>query len=142
MQAPSPPSTGPPETRAYNPGVPRKLRKSRPAQGAHLSALRVAAGLSQAELANTVGETQQNIAYWEQSDKPPRSDVLPKLARALGVSVEQLLRVQAAPPRRKTEPVGKVGRIFHEVQKLPRRQQDKVIEVLSALLDQYRRKAS
>jgi transcriptional regulator with XRE-family HTH domain len=69
--------------------MPRTLTKTRPSQGAHLAALRQAAGFSQSALAAQVGETQQNIAFWEQSDKPPRSDVLPKLARVLGVSVEE-----------------------------------------------------
>ena len=47
--------------------------------------LRQAAGLSQAELARLVGESQQNVAYWELSDKPPRSDAIPKLAKVLGL---------------------------------------------------------
>jgi transcriptional regulator with XRE-family HTH domain len=64
--------------------MPRSLTKPRPPQGAHLAALRQAAGLSQSALATRVGESQQNIAFWEQSDKPPRSDVLPRLARVLG----------------------------------------------------------
>ena len=29
--------------------------------------------------------------FWERSEKPPRSEVLPKMAEALGVSVEDLL---------------------------------------------------
>jgi len=36
---------------------------------------------------------QPNIAYWELSDKPPRSDVLHKLADALGVGIPELLSV-------------------------------------------------
>src|SRR4051812_4700896 len=51
-----------------------KLRKSRPAQGAHLAALRQRAGLTQAELGHLVGQKQQIIAFSEQTDKPPRSD--------------------------------------------------------------------
>ncbi|MBK7951648.1 MAG: helix-turn-helix transcriptional regulator [Deltaproteobacteria bacterium] len=47
--------------------MPRKLQRTRPKQGSRLAALRRAAGLTQTELAQLVGETQQNIAYWEQS---------------------------------------------------------------------------
>jgi transcriptional regulator with XRE-family HTH domain len=51
--------------------------------------------LSQYELARYVGVPQANIAFWERSEKPPRSEVLPKMAEALGVSVEYLLNVDA-----------------------------------------------
>jgi transcriptional regulator with XRE-family HTH domain len=119
----------------------RKLRKPRPAQGARLVALRKAAGLSQAELARLVGEPQANIAFWERTEKPPRSDVLPKLADALGVRIEELLDVQALPVRRSL-PAGQIRRVFDEVQKLPRRQQQKVLEVVSAIVEQFKRKAS
>ena len=37
------------------------------------------------------GLPQANIAFWERSEKPPRSDVLPKMAQALGVTVEDLI---------------------------------------------------
>ncbi len=120
----------------------RKLKKPRPEQGARLVAFRQAAGLSQAELAELVGEPQANIAYWERSAKPPRSDALPKLARVLSVSVDEILGDADAPVGHRAGPVGQVQKIFEEVRKLPRRQQLKVVDVVAALLDQYRRKAS
>lgn len=129
------------ENHPYNAVMPRTLSKSRPRQGARLTDLRKAAHLSQAALARLIGESQQNVAYWEQSDKPPRSDVLPKLARVLGVSVEQLLNVKA-PIVRRNGPVGKVRKLFEEVSDLPRRQQEKVVEFVSALVEQYKRQAS
>ena len=118
--------------------MPRKLRRARPKQGARLAELRKRANLSQAALGRLVDETQQNIAHWELSDKPPRSDVLPRLAKVLGVSVEDLLDVRR--PVAVRGPVGKVQRLFEQVSELPRRQQDKVVEVVSALLDQYRQR--
>ncbi|MGH9970491.1 MAG: helix-turn-helix domain-containing protein [Pyrinomonadaceae bacterium] len=75
--------------------MPRKSTKTRPRQGMQLAELRKAAGLSQYELARYVGISQANIAFWERSEKPPRSDVLPKMAEALGVSLEDLLNVNA-----------------------------------------------
>jgi transcriptional regulator with XRE-family HTH domain len=121
--------------------MPRKSHKARPAQGARLTELRKAAGLTQVELAHLVGENQQNIAFWERSDKPPRSDVLPKMARVLGVTVEHLLGISPIAERR-PGPVGKTQKIFEEVARLPRSQQDKIVEIVAALVDQYRRKAS
>jgi transcriptional regulator with XRE-family HTH domain len=118
----------------------RTLTKKRPEQGERIAEFRKAAGLSQAELARLIGESQQNVAFWEQSDKPPRSDVLFAMAQHLGVTVEDLLGVKR--PGKKCGPVGKTQKVFEEVAKLPRRQQDKIIEIVSALLDQFRKKVS
>ncbi len=140
MQVKSLPATVPRQNSGYGAGMPRKLSKPRPRQGAHLVELRKAAGLSQVELAELVGEKQQNIAFWEQSNKPPRSDVLPKLARVLGVRVEDLLHPDTSPKRR-GGPVGKVLRIFEEVSKLPRREQSRVVEFVATMLEHYKRSA-
>ncbi len=102
--------------------------------------MRRAAGLTQVELAQLVGEPQQNIAFWEHSQKPPRSDVLPKLAKVLGVKIEHILEGKL-PETRRAGPVGKVQRIFEEVSTLPRKQQERIVETVSALVSQYKREA-
>ena len=73
-----------------------------------------------------------------QSDKPPRSDILAKMATILGVSVEQLVSGNAVSAKR-AGPVGRMQRIFEEASRLPRRQQDKIIDVVGAMVEQYRR---
>ena len=129
--------------------MPRKSRKPtpRPQQGARLRALRKAAKLSQAELAALVGEQQPAISFWERSDKPPRSDVLAKMAKALGVTIEDILGEHAAAPSPPPladlpGPAGQVQKAFEEVRKLPRRQQQKVVEFVFAFVNEYKRKAS
>jgi transcriptional regulator with XRE-family HTH domain len=138
MQAAPAPEPGSSLTHPYTSGMARKLERQRPKQGARLAALRRAAGLTQTELAQLVGESQQNIAFWEQSEKPPRSDVLPKMAKVLGVRIEQMLEGEL-PETRRAGPVGKVQKIFEQVSILPRRQQDRIIETVSALVAQYKR---
>jgi transcriptional regulator with XRE-family HTH domain len=120
----------------------KRLTKARPKQGVRLAEFRKAAGLSQYELARIVGVPQANIAFWERSEKPPRSDVLPKMAEALGVRIEDLLHVDGVtqkPARAKKAgpPVGKVRKVFEDVSKLPRRQQEKVVEFVSAFVERY-----
>jgi transcriptional regulator with XRE-family HTH domain len=119
----------------------RRAAKDRPKQGARLAELRQAAGLSQAELARLIGELQQNVAYWELSDKPPRSDALPKLAKVLGVTVESFLDTDSKPVRKGTGPAGRVRKVFEEVTRLPRSQQQRVVEFVEALVEQYKRNA-
>jgi transcriptional regulator with XRE-family HTH domain len=145
MQARSPPLPEIGEVAPYTAGMGRKLTKPRGRHGARLAVLRQDAGLSQVDLAQAIGEKQQTIAYWERSARPPRSDAIPKLARVLGVSTELLLSEPGPTPARpptKSPPIGRIQKLFDQVSRLPRRQQDKVVEFVSAFIEQYRRKAS
>ena len=126
-----------PETTLYAAGMSRRSTRKQPKQGAHLAALRQAAGLTQAELADAIGVPQTNIAFWEFADKPPRSDVLPKLATVLGVSVELLLAPAALPPpARKRGPRGRLLKAFEAASSLPKRQQQLVEQFVSTLVAQ------
>ncbi len=97
-----------------------------------LRQLREAAGLSLRELARMVGEDHSNVGFWERTGNLPRSNVLVPLSQALGVTLEELLGEEK--PKRATAPGGKVRNVFDQVSKLPRRQQDKIVEVVEALL--------
>lgn len=117
----------------------------RPEQGARVLALRQAAGLTQIELAQALGVPHSNIAYWEWSDKPPRADLLPRLAQIFGVDIEAIVGEipRAARTKHKTSaPIGELQRTFDAVRKLPRKQQRKIIEMVTALVDQYNRKSA
>src|SRR5438132_967081 len=107
--------------------------------GRRLRKLREAAGLSLRELARQIGEQPSNINYWETSGNLPRSNVLLPIAKALGVSVEVLLGEDK--PRRTVKPGGKVGAVFEAVSKLPRRQQQKILEVVEAFVNQHSKAA-
>jgi transcriptional regulator with XRE-family HTH domain len=102
--------------------------------GSRLKKLREASGLSQRELARQLGQDQSNIHYWESTGKAPRSDILVPMAKALGVSVEELLGQPK--PSRVTSPGGRARQLFDTVSKLPRRQQQKIIDVVEALVAQ------
>jgi transcriptional regulator with XRE-family HTH domain len=80
-----------------------------------------------------------NIALWERSEKPPRSDLLHKLADALAVTVAELLNVngEMSIAKRSSRPPGKVRKVFEDVSRLPRRQQEHIVRVVSALVMQY-----
>ena len=97
-----------------------------------LRTLREAAGLSQRELARQIDQDQSNIRYWEQSGNFPRSDVLIPMAQALGVSVEELLGQPG--PKRVTAPGGKLGQVFQQASRLPRRQQEKLAEFVQVFI--------
>lgn len=123
------------ENQLYSARMARKMTRPRPAQGAHILRLREAAGLTQGELAELVGDTQPNISFWERCDKPPRSDVLPKMARALGVTVEELiLGEEPTIAHRRPGPVGRLQRTFEQAAQLPRSQQEKLVVVIETFM--------
>jgi transcriptional regulator with XRE-family HTH domain len=98
--------------------------------------------LTQIELAKALAVSQANIAFWEWSATPPRSDVLLNMARIFGVTVEELVSTNVTPLPKHSGPIGEVQKVFEEVRRLPRRQQRKILETVTALVEQYRRKAS
>jgi transcriptional regulator with XRE-family HTH domain len=97
--------------------------------------LRKAAGLSQREFARMIGVHHSNVGFWERSGTTPRSDLLPEIARVLGVGVEEVLG-QPAKRRVAAVPGGKLGEVFQEVSKLPRAKQQRIISVVAALVAQ------
>jgi len=102
--------------------------------GERLKAFREAAGLSQRALAREIGEQYSNVRYWETSGNLPRSNVLIPMAKVLGVTLEELLGEPK--PKRSIAPGGRLGKLFVEVSKLPRRQQNKVVEFVEAFVAQ------
>ena len=80
--------------------------------------------------------TQSSVGYWEMSEKPPRAEILPKLAHALGVSVEDLLNSKS-----KNEPLpdlkGKARKLFVEISQMPRSQQEKICSILEPYVSKY-----
>ena len=103
--------------------------------GARLKKLREAAGLSQRELARQIGDRQSNVQFWEATGKLPRSDLLVPIAKALGVTVEDLL----GQPTAKQRPArGRLQQAFEDAANLPRRQRDQIAKVVNALVIQAR----
>jgi transcriptional regulator with XRE-family HTH domain len=66
-----------------------------------LARLRIAAGLSQRELAERLGViSEPGIHRWETGRTRPSVDILPRLASTLGVSIEALVHAIVATPKR------------------------------------------
>ena len=66
-----------------------------------LAQLRVAAGLSQTQLAERLGSiSEPGVHRWETGRTRPSVDILPQLATTLGVSIEALVHAIVETPRR------------------------------------------
>jgi transcriptional regulator with XRE-family HTH domain len=105
-----------------------------------LRELREASGLSVRELARQIEEQHTNVLYWETSGNLPRSNVLVPMAKALGVTVEELLGQPR--PKKVLAPGGRLGRVVETISRLPRRQQDKIVDVIETFVAGQQSKAA
>lgn len=121
--------------RVYTGGM-RKLSTPRKGVGARITELRIAANLTQKELAEQAGVPVANIGFWERTNTPPPSDALLRIAKVLGTTADELLTGKAPGPARKPGPPGRVSQTFDQVAKLPRSRQQKILDVVDALLAQ------
>lgn len=115
----------------------RPAKSEAPAYGKHLADLRTTAGLSQQQVAEAVGVRQSTVATWERSPRPPKGDVLPALAKTLGVDLQSLIQcdeIKTAAGRR--GPTSRFEKLVEEATKLPRRRQQRIADTLEALIAQ------
>jgi len=101
--------------------------------GRMLAELRKAKGFTQQELADNVGVSQRMVAYYERHAKRPPLEKLQAIARALSVSIDQLLGVQ---PVRKQPGAPKdayLQRKLQRVQQLPKDKQKIIVTMIDAL---------
>jgi transcriptional regulator with XRE-family HTH domain len=113
----------------------RPSKHPRTAFGERLTAARTEAGLSQAQIAEKLGITQTSYADWERYPVALRPDQIERLTQILKVPIEQLYGVKLN--SRGAGPVGKARRVFEEVSKLPRQQQQHIIRVVEAFVAQH-----
>jgi transcriptional regulator with XRE-family HTH domain len=111
-----------------------KLSKREPSEfGRRIAEARMRAGLTQVELAKRLNVTQQVVAAWERRNVALRAEQIKTLAEALGTTADYLIGI-AANWKGSKGPSGKVRQIFEQVSKLPRRQQQKVVEFVEAFV--------
>ena len=65
--------------------------------GLRLAQLRKDAGYNQQQLADEIGATRRQIAYYEAESEHPPAGLLINLARALAASVDELLGLRPSP---------------------------------------------
>lgn len=68
--------------------------------GQRLARLRAAANMTQDELADKASVAVASMRNWEQDHRRPRADAALRLARALGVTMEELLVLPSSRPSR------------------------------------------
>jgi len=129
----------------YNPGkscYTPPMPGGRPTQnkptdfGARLAQARNEAGLSQSQLAEKMSVQRYQIAYWERKSIGLKAEQIVKLADILDVTTDYLLG-RSSKPTRRGGPTGKVKDLFEAIASMPRRQQDKVVDILRPFVKEH-----
>ncbi|MCW5971683.1 MAG: helix-turn-helix transcriptional regulator, partial [Blastocatellales bacterium] len=101
--------------------------------GARIAALRRNAGLSQAQLAEALDIPQRTLSFYEREAGDIPAGLVSQLARALDVSVEEVLGVPQAAAK-KRGPKSQLEKQLEAVAELPRSQQQRILDVVQALI--------
>lgn len=104
--------------------------------GQRIAEARQVAGLSQLQLAEKLGVTQQMVGYLERQPVALRPELLLQLSDALGITLDELLG-QVAKPQRTTGPTGKMRQLFIAASRLPRSQQEKILAILQPFVREH-----
>jgi transcriptional regulator with XRE-family HTH domain len=102
--------------------------------GERLAQLRKAAGYTQVEFASEVEITQRMVAYYEAPDAHPPAHLLPRMAQALGVSVDALLGMNQ-PRRPKQFATNRLERRLLEIEKLNPKAKRQITQWLDTFIE-------
>lgn len=102
--------------------------------GQRLAQLRKSAGYTQVEFAAEVGITQRMVAYYEAPHAQPPANLLPLIARALGVSIDALLGVEPSRHRAKSADT-RLQRRLAQIEKLSAPEGRQILQMLDALIE-------
>ncbi|MEI6459591.1 MAG: helix-turn-helix domain-containing protein [Pseudomonadota bacterium] len=105
--------------------------------GSRVAQVRKAQGITQVQLAEFLGVSQQTVTAYEVGRRRMPVSALPMLARHLGVSVEELMGEETPPSKR--GPVPKLQQQIERIQQLPRAKQRFVMEMIDTVLSQQSR---
>jgi transcriptional regulator with XRE-family HTH domain len=101
--------------------------------GQRLAELRRAAGITQVQLGEAVGVSARVIAYYEGETNYPPAHLIEPLAKALKVSIEELLGVKAIKQQRDPQHAA-LWRRLRKIETLPKQDQKALLHYLDALV--------
>lgn len=101
--------------------------------GRRLAELRRSAGLTQKQIGERVGVSNRVIHYYEGETNYPPAHLIEPLAKALNVSVEELLGVKAIKQQRDPQHAA-LWRRLKKIETLPKQDQKALLHYLDALV--------
>ncbi len=104
--------------------------------GRRIAQFRKAQDLTQQQLAEILGISQQTMAHYEVGRLRVAVAMLPMLAKALAISVEELIGEQTTAGKSRRGPVSVLQRQIDQISHLPRAKQKFVMEMLDTVIQQ------
>ena len=120
----------------------RPSERKRPPFGEHLYQLREQAGLTQNQIAEQLGISARAYAFWEREPVALKPEQLSALADIFGITVDSLLGRKQKKKRSSGGPIGKARKLFDEVNKMPRHQQQRILSALDDMIAGQKAKQS
>jgi transcriptional regulator with XRE-family HTH domain len=117
-------------------GVMPKLKKTQEENpvGERIAKLRIERGYSQRDLAKETGISHRMIAYYEKQAQHPPTHVMPVLAKALGVTIDQLFGLEKIKTDGKNKDM-RLWRRFTQIEKLDAKEKRQVIQLLDTFIE-------
>lgn len=104
--------------------------------GAHVAELRKAQNITQIQMAEVLGVSQQTINSYEVARRRIPVSTLPTLAKLFGVSIDELLGETDQPINTKRGPASRLQQQIEQIRQLPRSQQSFVSKMLDTVIQQ------
>jgi len=105
-----------------------KPTKEQPFFGQRLAHFRKKSDMTQQQLADELEITRELVGHYERRCENPSIDFLIKLAKTLGISVDELLGLE--PEKNKRGPSPKAMKIAEKISALPKSKQSVVINMI------------
>ena len=107
--------------------------------GDRLARLRNERGYSQRDLSRETGISHRMIAYYEKQAQYPPTHVLPVLAKALGISLDQLFGMDKIKKDGNNKDM-RLWRRFSQIEKFDVKEKRKIIQLLDTFIENERLK--
>ena len=107
--------------------------------GRRLHALRTERGLTQIELAEAIGSSQRAISYYETVADYPPAAVIVDLAKALGVSTDELLGLKNGEAPKESREVRRLRRQLQQILALPDKDRRAIVRMINSLVTAQQR---
>ena len=104
--------------------------------GQRIAGLRKEQNITQVQLAETLGIAQQTLAHYEVGRLRVAVAMLPTLAKALSIPIEELLGEEGQVSKGKRGPAPKLQQQLEQISQLPKAKQRFVMDMLDTVLQQ------
>lgn len=102
--------------------------------GQRLAEIRKSAGYTQQQLADEIGASRRQIAYYEAESEHPPANLLINLARALNASTDELLGIQAGRKTAKPAVSTRLERRLKLIERMPPKPKQQLLGLIDTFI--------